>query len=76
MMPTLGLDALMAFSIRFGPGPVLALLEASPSAERLYPLVIALRQELGLETKVAKEVEDVAGDSREELARLRLLGAP
>ena len=76
VFPELIIESLMAYTIRFGPGPVLALIEASPSVNRLYPLVTALRQELGIETKVAKEVEDVARDIRQDLARLRQLGAP
>ena len=75
-VPEMSIAALMAFAIRFGPGPVLELIEASPSIEWLYPLATALRQELGIETKVAKEVEDVASDIRRDLARLRRLGAP
>ncbi len=75
-LPELSIECLMAFTIRFGPGPVLALIEASPSVNRLYPLVTALRQELGMETKVAKEVEDVASDIRQDLERRRRQGAP
>ena len=76
VLPELSSECLMAYTIRFGPGPVLALIEASPSINRLYPLVTALRQELGIDTKVAKEVEDVARDIREDLVRLRQVGAP
>ena len=76
VLPELSIESLMAYTIRFGPGPVLALIEASPSVNRLYPLVTALRQELGIETKVAKEVEDVASDIRQDLARRRQQGPP
>ena len=76
VLPELTIESLMAYTIRFGPDPMLALIEASPSVNRLYPLVTALRQELGIETKAAKEVEDVARDIRQELARLRQIGAP
>ena len=76
VLPEISIEGLTAFSIRFEPGPVLALIEASPSVDRLYPLVTALRQELGMETKVAKEVDDVASDIRQHLAKLRQLGAP
>ena len=76
VLPEMSIECLMAYTIRFGPGPVLALIEASPSVNRLYPLVTALRLELGIETKVAKEVEDVASDIRKNLARLRQQGAP
>ena len=76
VLPELSIESLMAYTIRFGPSPVLALIEASPSVNRLYPLVTALRQELGVETKVAKEVEDVARDIRQDLARRRQQGPP
>lgn len=76
VLPEMSTESLMAYTIRFGPAPMLALIEASPSVNRLFPLVIALRREMGIETKVAKEVEDVARDIRKNLARLRQLGAP
>ena len=76
VLPELSSESLMAYTIRFGPAPVLALIEASPSVNRLFPLVTALQLEMGIETKVAKEVEDVASDIRKNLARLRQLGAP
>ena len=76
VLPEMSIESLMAYTIRFGPGPVLALIEASPSVNRLYPLVTALRLELGIETKVAKEVEDVASDIRQDLARRRQQGPP
>ena len=76
VLPEMSIESLMAYTIRFGPSPVLALIEASPSVNRLYPLVTALRQELSIETKVAKEVEDVARDIRQDLARRRQQGPP
>ena len=75
-LPALTIDALMAYTIRFGPEAVLKLIEESPSASRLSPLVTALRQELGIESKVAEEVEEVAKDIRKDLAILRQLGLP
>ena len=76
VIPVIQQRPLLLPTIRFGPGPVLALIEASPSVNRLYPLVTALRLELGIETKVAKEVEDVASDIRQDLARRRQQGPP
>ncbi|MXZ35895.1 MAG: hypothetical protein F4Z21_11890 [Acidobacteria bacterium] len=76
VLPELTIESLMAYTIRFGPSPMLALIEASPSVNRLHPLVTALRQEVGIETKVAKEVEDVARDIRQDLTRLRQQGEP
>jgi hypothetical protein len=76
VLPKLSIESLMAYTIRFGPGPMLALIEASPSINRLFPLVTALRQEVGIETKVAKEIEEVASDIRKDLARRRQQGPP
>lgn len=72
----MSIECLMAFTIRLGPSRVLGLIEQSPSMGRLYPLVTALRQELAIATKVAKEVDDVAQDIRQRLARRRQLGDP
>ena len=49
---------------------VLDLIQESPARFLLEPLVTALRQELGIHTKVSKEVEDVALDIRKRLIRL------
>ena len=76
ILPAMSIDALMAFTVRFGPKRVLTLVEGSPAVNRLFPLVTALRQESGLETKVAREVAEVAKDIRLSLARLRELGSP
>ena len=76
VLPSLSIDGLLAFTVRFGPKRVLALVEESPAVNRLFPLVTALRQESGLETKVAREVAEVAKDIRLSLARLRELGSP
>ena len=48
----------------------LELIQASPAADLLVPLVTALQQELGQETHVAKEVDEVALDVRRNLANL------
>lgn len=65
------LDVLMAFSIQLGPAQMLALIQSSPSAATLLPLATALERELGMEPRVAREVEEVAEDIRERLARIR-----
>ena len=44
--------------------------ESGPSGV-LYPLVTALRQEMGEETQAPKEVDEVASDIRYRLAMLR-----
>ena len=47
------------------------LIRSSPAASLLLPLTTALELELGLEPRVAKEVEEVAEDIRREMAELR-----
>ena len=73
-IPVEAIHTLMEFSLELGPDRVLELIRASPSSEPLLPLSTALEQELGLEPRVAHEVEQVARDIREELGKLR--GAP
>ena len=70
-LPAMSIAALIAFTIRLGPQSILRLIEESPSASHLYPLVTALRQELRIESKVAKEVEEVVKDIRRQLDSLR-----
>ena len=70
LMPGI-IDALARFSAVAGAGPTLELIEASGTTGLLLPLVTALRQEMGEETHVAKEVAEVASDVRRVLARLR-----
>ena len=62
-----GLTALAMIS---GLARSLELIQASPAADLLVPLVTALQQELGQETHVAKEVDEVAADVRRNLADL------
>ena len=65
------LDALMEFSIDLGQERMCEIIQASPSAKLLLPLTTALEQEIGREPRVAREVEEVARDIRQDLARLR-----
>ena len=65
------IHALTRFSAVAGVGPALEIIEASGTTGLLLPLVTALRQEMGEETHVAKEVDEVASDVRRVLARLR-----
>ena len=69
-LPELGIDGLMMFAVRLGAKRVLDLIQESAARFLLEPLVTALRQELGMQTKVSKEVEDVALDIRQRLIRL------
>ena len=50
---------------------VLELIKESGTSGVLYPLVTALRQEMGEETQAPKEVDEVASDIRLRLAMLR-----
>ena len=63
--------ALVDFTAELGPARMRELIAGSPSAARLLPLLVALEKELGLEPRVAREVEEVAQDIRTELARRR-----
>ena len=62
------IQALTQLSVIFGVARALELIQASPAAGLLLPLVTALQQELGKETRVAKEVHEVARDVRRDLA--------
>ena len=70
-VPQIAIDGLMAFAVRLGFARVLDLIEKSSSRVILLPLLTALRLELGVGSRVAKEVDEVAGDIREHLDRLR-----
>ena len=61
--------ALLQFTSRVGASKSLELVQVSPAADLLLPLVTALQQDLEQETYVAKEVTEVAGDVRMELVR-------
>ncbi len=74
LLPTLSglvlrtaIDVLFAFTARLGPKPILDLIDGSPSAARLHPFAVALRQELGIANSVASEVVEVARDIRTRL---------
>ena len=71
VLPGRALDALTGLVIDVGAEPMQALIEASPSADILLPLSTALARERGLEPRVAREVEEVAEDIRQDLAERR-----
>ena len=79
ILPELGslpgevLDAFIDFSVELGPERMRELIVGSRSAALLLPLRAALEQELGLKPQVPREVEEVARDIREKLARRRTL---
>ena len=64
-------ETLVNFSVELGPERMRELIAGSRSATLLQPLLVALEQELGIESRVAREVEEVARDVRKALARLR-----
>ena len=73
--PKVGFDVLVSFSAALGPARMRELIQASPAAELLLPLTTALEWELGLEPRVAREVEEVARDVRRDLAKAKEAGA-
>ncbi len=70
------IKGLIGFAHRFGPKRILSLIEESPATIRLYPLVVALREELGIKTRVAREITEVVKDIRPLLAGAKDSGAP
>ena len=67
MLPRDVLVALADLSAGVGPERMCDLIESSPSGDVLLPLRTALQRELGLEPRVAREVEEIAEDIRREL---------
>ena len=63
-LPRGAVETLMSLSVGLGPADMLTLIQASPAASLLLPLVTALEWELGMEPRVAREVEEVARDIR------------
>ena len=62
------IQALTQLAVIFGVSRALELIQASPAAGLLLPLVTALQQELGQEPQVSREVHEVARDVRHDLA--------
>ncbi|MDE0333487.1 MAG: ATP-binding protein [Defluviicoccus sp.] len=54
-----------------GPETMHNLIKASPASDLLLPMTTALEKDIGLEPRVAKEVEEVAEDIRRDLEELR-----
>ena len=73
-LPKDALATLMDVSVKLGLERMRELIAGSRSATLLQPLVVALEQELGIESRVAREVEEVARDIRKDLARRRRRG--
>ena len=69
--PVGSIDVLIDFCAVAGPGQALEVIQSSPASELMVPLVTALKQELGKQPRVAKEVHEVAGDIRQRIADLQ-----
>ena len=63
-LPPLTIDAIAGLAASVGPSHTLDLIQKSPAAGMLLPLVTALQQELGQDPRVANEVKVVAQDVR------------
>ena len=66
-----GMGSLLHFFAGTTPDKALEILENSPAATSLQPIAVALRQDLGLETATATEVNEVAQDIRSAIAKIR-----
>ena len=64
------ITVLTLLASRLGPNRSLELILASPAMSLLLPLVTALQREVGQETHVAREVDEVAEDIRHQLREL------
>ena len=69
--PTSAIGALIRFSVDHGPEQMREWIQASPAAELLWPLTIALEREMGLAPRVPEEVGEVAEDIRQTWEELR-----
>ena len=66
-----GMTSLLHFFAGTTPDKALEILESSPAATSLQPIAVALQQDLGLETAIAIEVNEVAQDIRSGIAKIR-----
>ena len=73
--PKDALNGLLDIAAAFGSAELSELIRKSPASDLLLPLTTALERELGLEPRVAKEVEEVAEDIRRDM-RERRIGIP
>ncbi len=73
-LPGGAIEALVNLSVKLGPERMHDLIAGSRSATLLQPLLVALERELGIESRVAREVEEVARDIRKAMARRRRRG--
>ena len=69
------MQVLLEFIASIPPSKALELIEDSPIGYALLPAVVALRNELGQETSVAREVAEVAQDIRSGFGKIRSVQA-
>ena len=69
------MQVLLEFIASIPPSKAIELIEDSPIVYALLPLVVALRNELGQETSVAREVDEVVQDIRSGFGVLRTVQA-
>ena len=70
-LPPAVLQAVIGFGARLEPARALEQIQASPAAHLLLPLETALQQDMGLNPRVSREVQEVAHDVRTRLAGAR-----
>ena len=61
------LETTMRLARVIEPEQAIELIQASPACDLLLPLTVALQRNIGLEPRVAREVEEVARDIQERL---------
>ena len=69
--PPLTLRILLDYAAAVEPSRALTLFANSQATEVLQPMIVALRQELGEEPSVAREIDEVSQDVRRTLAHMR-----
>ena len=70
-LPKEVIDGLCGLAVDLGLAQMRDLIKASSASDLLLPLTTALEKELGLEPRVAKEVEEVAEDIQRDMAERR-----
>ena len=69
-LPIICVPLLIQFCVVAGPHRTLELIQRSPSSDLCLPLVTALEQILGRSPRVAREVEEIAADIRQDLEEM------
>lgn len=64
-------EGVVHYIVGVEPAHALELIQESPAAEKLLPLIVALQFELGQDSQVPKEVREVAQDIRRRLTSIR-----